>query len=233
MHIGIIETGRLTDEMAARHGKMERFFYDLFDKVDSGFTYRVYPTIDGVVPEEKGECDGYIITGSPFSVYEDIPWIHKMSDFIRRAANDGEKMLGICFGHQAVAHALGGRVEQSEKGWGVGVHDYRVTSAAPWMNGAEGEFSLLVSHKDQVIDVPPGAEVHASSEFCPNAMFSLGSNIFAMQGHPEHIRAFSTDLINLRREILGPDLTAKAEASLDRETHEVMVAEWIKRFFAH
>ncbi len=232
MHIGILQTGRFPPALEARHGKMEGFFFDLFERAGSDFTYRIYATIDGVVPREKGECEAYLITGSPHGVYEDLPWIASMSAFIRRAADDGEKLLGICFGHQAIAHALGGSVEKSAKGWGIGVHDYQVTAPAAWMDRDIERFTLLVSHQDQVVTAPAGARIHASSDFCPNAMMSLGENIFSLQGHPEHVRRFTADLIEMRRDLLGPELAARAAASLDRATDELVVANWITRFFA-
>jgi len=182
-----------------------------------------------VYPDSDDECDAYLITGSRASVYEARAWIRDLQAYALILHRAKKKLVGICFGHQLIAAALGGKTEDSHKGWGVGVHTSKVVRAQPFMTPALVQFSLLVSHKDQVTLLPEGAELLATSDFCPNAMFSVDKHILAMQGHPEFCKAYASDLMESRSELLGEALQP-AIASLAVETDEKQVAEWIMKF---
>jgi GMP synthase-like glutamine amidotransferase len=147
-------------------------------------------------------------------------------DFIR-AAKDS-KMVGICFGHQAMAEALGGRVEKSDKGWGAGLHRYNVVRPEPWMDGAS-TIAAPASHQDQVVVQPPNTEIVARSGFTPLAALAWTDRpAISFQFHPEFSPAFAKALIEKRYDIV-PDPDA-AIASLDAPNDNARVAGWIKRF---
>ena len=141
-----------------------------------------------------------------------------------------KNLIGICFGHQLVAQALGGKVEKATAGWGVGVHEVR------WHNspGRPGEhrdgFKLLVSHKDQVIEPAADSVVLAGSAFCPNSVCQIGQHILTFQGHPEFIKDYSRALMNFRRDLLGEDVYRRGMASLAEDTDQLEVARWIIDF---
>ena len=180
-------------------------FRELLSSVDPDLEFVVYDVEHGEYPEDPDDVDAYLMTGSKSSVYEDKAWIHTLSDFVRELHERRKKLVGICFGHQMVAHALGGRTEKSTKGWGVGAHDALFHRLPAWHDGEDPEFVLLVSHQDQVVHPAPDTEVLAGSEFCENAVCQIGEHILTLQGHPEFVKAYSKNLLNIRREQIGEE----------------------------
>lgn len=136
----------------------------------------------------------------------------------------------MCFGHQLIAKALGGKVVKWPQGWAVGMSKNKINQQKSWMRPTQSEFNLLVSHQDQVIELPLGAEVLASSEFCPHYMTQIGSHILTVQGHPEFTKAYSHDLMVIRKPILGDNLFLKGVNSLDLPEDDSLIAQWIVNF---
>lgn len=200
MKLGILQTGRAPDELRAQFGDYDAFFRRLLDGF--GFTFETWAVLDGVLPEGPRAADGWLITGSRFGVYEDHPWIAPLSDFIRACRAQGVPMVGICFGHQIIAQAMGGRVEKYAGGWSVGAVDY--TTAA----GATD--CLLAWHQDQVTRPPEGARCLASTDFCAYAALGYGDWALSFQPHPEFTPAFTRALIEARRSILPGDIADRA-----------------------
>lgn len=221
MLIGILQTGRAPDALRPDHGD----YPDLFVRLLSGhgFTFRTYEVLDGVLPSGPTECDGWLITGSRFGAYEDHPWIPPLEAFIRRVQAAKVPMVGICFGHQIIAQALGGKVEKFAGGWSVGRTEY------DW-NGET--VALNAWHQDQVTRRPEGARVCASSEFCENAALIYGDTILTVQAHPEFHRDFAADIIEKRGRGLVPDpLLDAAVSRLDQPLDDARVAARIADFF--
>ena len=167
----------------------------------------------------------------PPGAYDPLPWIAPLETFIR-AAQGRAKVVGICFGHQVMAQALGGRVEKSPKGWGLGLHAYAIQAAAPWMDAGAGEtISVAASHQDQVVAVPEGAAVLAASAFTPFAMLDYGGGAISVQFHPEFDRGFAEGLVELRRPAFAEPAEAdRAIASLAARSDAPRVAGWLRRF---
>lgn len=222
MKLAILETGRPPGELAERFGDYPMMVQKM---LGFGFETESFDVQAGELPE-LGEHDAYLITGSPAGVYDPLPWIPGLLDFIR-TANDS-KMVGICFGHQAMAQALGGHVEKVDKGWGVGLHDYPIVRREPWMDEA-AIVSLPASHQDQVVLQPPRTEVIASSLFTPYAALAWRDRpAISFQFHPEFEPGYAKALIESRRDILPqPD---SAIASLDRRNDRERVGRWIRDF---
>lgn len=223
MKLAILETGRPPGDLAQRFGDYPSMMVRM---LGPGFETETLDVADGQLPSDPSAHDAYLITGSPAGVYDPLPWIAPLGEFIRSAKDS--KMVGICFGHQVMAEALGGHVEKSEKGWGVGLHRYAIRPAVPWMDGAR-EIAVPVSHQDQVVVQPPATEVVASSDFTPYAALAWADRpAISFQFHPEFAPDYAKALIAERYDIVpDPD---DAIASLDGPNDSARVADWIRRF---
>lgn len=178
------------------------------------------------------DFDGLLITGSPAGVYESHPWIEPLKDLVRGAASARRPSVGICFGHQLMAEAFGGRVGKSEKGWGVGVHDYEVRVVEEWMRPVTARIACVASHQDQVVAPPPGARTLVASDFCPHAALAYAQGpAVSFQMHPEFSADYARALLDLRKERFAPGLYDAARASLTRRTDSDFLAGWIAEFF--
>jgi GMP synthase-like glutamine amidotransferase len=177
------------------------------------------------------DCDAYLITGSRHGIYEDLPWIPPCSSSFASCTSKRKKLVGICFGHQAVAQALGGRTEKAAVGWGVGLHRHRFQdNPQPGLTAAIPEFRVLVTHQDQVVANARGAQVLAGSDFCPNAVCQLGDHILTFQGHPEFVNGYSRAIMDFRREILGEDVYQAGDRVPEEQPEVERMAGWILRF---
>lgn len=230
MRIGILKTDAVREEFVDEFGEYPDMFMALLRGADPQLDFAVYDVEQGEYPRDIDEVDAYLITGSKSSVYEDKDWIHTLQDFVRRLHQQRKQIIGICFGHQIVAQALGGKTEKSDKGWGVGRHGATFSVQPDWHDGAAAQFHLLVSHQDQVVEPAPGSEVLAGSDFCENAVCQLGEHILTFQGHPEFTPGYSENILNLRREMIGEDNYHQGMASLDQSLDRDRVAQWIVKF---
>lgn len=232
MRIGIIETGRPPEALQGEHGSYPDMFVRLLGRENPEFAFTTFAAIDGEVPSDPKSCDGWLITGSRHGVYERLPWMAKLSELIRSAVAAKVPVVGICFGHQIMADALGGKVEKSDRGWGIGLHEYTVKAPA----GAPGDVPATITvpavHQDQVVALPPGATVVAASDFCPYAAIAYDDTGLSFQGHPEFSEAYQRDLIAARRDTIIPAPVADAGlASLGKKRPDTaLIARWIGRF---
>lgn len=231
--IGILETGRLPEELSARLGTYGRMFESLIGGVDPSFQYRGYAVLDGELPESPHACDGWIITGSRHGVYENLPWMIDLQKFLRDVVAAEVPVVGICFGHQILASALGGRVEKSERGWGVGPTTYKLAQPKDWMGDAPAAFTINAMHQDQVVDLPPDAEVLASSDFCPYAALSYHDKAISFQAHPEFNHDVERSLITYRTGVIPEDRATPALQAIDANAKldAARVGNWIVTFF--
>ncbi len=206
MKIGILQTGDAPEELLQQHGNYNNMFEQLLGQKHDEFEFKVCRVIDGQMPGDARDCEGWLITGSKFSVYGRQPWIPALKDFIRKIVDAKIPLVGICFGHQIIAEALGGRVEKSDKGWGLGVDTYALTPGAPI--DKHKQITLNIFHQDQIVALPPGAEVFASSDFCEYAGLMIGDQILTIQAHPEFSLEINRRLLEVRKSSAIPETLA-------------------------
>ena len=230
MKLGILKTDAVRPEWVGEFGEYPDMFAALLAAEDPDMSFAVYDVEEGEYPADIDEVDAYLITGSKSSVYEDKPWIHALIDFVRELHARRKKIVGICFGHQLVAQALGGKTEKSPKGWGVGLQKYAFNQSPEWHDQGEAGFHILASHQDQVVELAEGAEVLAGSDFCENAVCQLGDHILTFQGHPEFVPGYSREIMDYRREAIGEETYREGVASLATEPQQARVARWMVNF---
>lgn len=223
MKIGILQCGEIPEDLAAAHGPYGEMMRRL---LPPGCDALVHDVTTGRMPASPTDCEAWMLTGSAAGVYDELPWIAPLKDFLREARGRS-KLVGICFGHQIMAEAFGGRVVKSPKGWGIGLHRYEVPEPSAWMKDA-APIRVPASHQDQVVEAPPGARVTIASDFTPLAGLDYGDAI-SFQCHPEFTPGFCVALLQSRRSIYG-DVTDPAVESLAGPHDCARVAQWIGCF---
>ena len=231
MRVGLLECDHVDDRNRGIAGDYADMFADLLGRVDAGVELRAYDVSGaGELPADPGECDAWLCTGSRRSVYDDVDWIHALSAFLRDVHRAEAPFVGICFGHQLLAHALGGRTARAEGGWGAGAHQLDIVRAESWMDPSLPDPTLLFMHQDQVRQVPDGAVVLACALHCEIAAFRVGTTMLGIQPHPEFQPAYLSALLDDRVGRIGDEGVAAARRSLERPTDEDVVARWIVNF---
>lgn len=209
-------------------GSYENMFKKLFDAVSNEIEYKTFDMQKETYPDHLDAAELYLITGSNAGVYENIPWIKNLLRFIQLAHFRQVPLVGICFGHQAIAQALGGKVEKSPKGWGTGIRTSTVTGTEALNYFPDGKMQLHYNHHDQVERLPREAVAFAGSSFCPYEGFTIGKHILTVQGHPEYTTEYNRHLI-LHHAADEPE-TVKRQALHTLETQKAQgdtIARWI------
>jgi GMP synthase-like glutamine amidotransferase len=220
MQIGILQTGESPDALRDQ-GDYPDFFETLL--AGRGFTFRRYAVLRMDFPASVKDCDGWLITGSRFGAYEDHAFISPLEDFIRASYAAQVPVVGVCFGHQIIAQAMGGKVEQFKGGWSVGATEYDF--------GGE-KLTLNAWHRDQVTVKPEAATRIATNAFCENAALLYDDRMLTVQAHPEFKPEFVDGLMRTRGPGLVPDnLMAEARKKLNQPLDSGTMADRITTFF--
>lgn len=230
LQLGILETDTLYPDLQPDYRSYGHMFEGFFNRLGGQLNYRFYQVQQGEFPAPQA-CDAYLITGSKSDVYDDKPWIAELSDWIANAHQGGEKIAGICFGHQILAHSLGGQAGKSEKGWGIGVHTAAVKQHPGWLNDDISHIRLIYSHQDQVQQLPATATRLAGSEFCDNAAFFIDQRVLAFQGHPEFTAQYLSRLLPRRARAIGETCYQQGMNTLNQPTDSDRVGRWLLEFF--
>ena len=222
--IGVLITGHVREELVEAYGEYGGFFEKLIGS--DGFEFQDYFVVDQEFPSNINECDAYVLSGSAHGAYEDHAFIAPLEEFIREAYAANIPLVGICFGHQVMAQALGGKVVKFDGGWGLGVHEYQIDLG----NGPE-PIRINAVHQDQVVELPKDAKVIGSSPFCENAAISYQGKAISFQPHPEFGPDFMNDLIEVRRGLTFSDeLSNDAIGTLGTSVDNDRIAAYIRDF---
>jgi GMP synthase-like glutamine amidotransferase len=211
--IGVLRMTELPDGTFDVHGSYLDVFRMMF--ADQDVELVDVPVHIGSTPGSLSDADIWIITGSPASVYDDLPWIATAEEIVREAARSETSLFGICFGHQLVAQAMGGRVERAPVGWGIGALGYATIADVPHLD-LPASLTLIASHQDQVTIAPDDAVVWSTADYCPIAGLVIGERMWTVQGHPEFTPELARAIYTSRRDRIGSELVDRALATLDR-----------------
>ncbi|QQO19743.1 type 1 glutamine amidotransferase [Bradyrhizobium diazoefficiens] len=227
--ITIIETGEVPQEYRERHGSFPEMFERMVRAADPTAAVDVVSIPKGDALPDPGRLEAVLITGAAAGVYDGLDWIEPLEDFVREVHANKTPLVGVCFGHQLIAQALGGTVRKSEKGWGIGRHVYRVLPENGVVNGEA--IAIAASHQDQVIEPPSDALTILSSDFTPHAglLYANGTTL-TVQPHPEFDVAFAQVCCDLRDGKAPDDVVATARASLAEPMDNAKLGGAITRF---
>ena len=234
LRIAVLLTNNDTSVFAAHFPNDGQKVVQLLQPLRPDWTYEVVPVKDGVLPSSPADFDGYVITGSPASVNDDsLPWVAQLLDFIRAVDAARQPLVGLCFGHQAVARALGGQVARNAAGWGLGTAATLWQAERPWMQPAQITTTLMAAHNEQVTRMPEGAECLGGSDFCPIGSMQIGQHIWTTQYHPEMPQVFMQALLGYLADKLDTHTMARAHASLQQAADVPLFGLWMAQFIEH
>ena len=231
MKIGILAAGVTPEVLQSQYPTYAQMFAQQLQAHEPELAFEIFDVRLDEFPASTDVCDGWLITGSKSDAYGDEPWILQLCDFIREVDEKEQVLVGICFGHQVIARALGGRVANFANGWGVGVHHYQVVEGFD-IPLDQKDIAFCAFHQDQVLEKPEKLQTFLTSEFCLHAGMIYQDRILTFQGHPEFTKQYEHELIDLYDGVtLTPEVAEKARQSVEQDDiQSPQLMAWIGQF---
>jgi GMP synthase-like glutamine amidotransferase len=227
MKINILLCDTFADRLPEEIPDYVSMFRKLFGMIDDTVCYEIFDVCQDIYPVSLHRNELYLIPGSRASAYDDTPWIKSLIGFIRKMYSEKVKMAGVCFGHQIIAQALGGKVERAQQGWGTGVRTSMIIDHKALKFFPDMQMNLLYNHHDQVTELPPHAKCFAVSDFCNIEGFYIKDNTLTFQGHPEYTPEYNRYLLLNHSSDEQEEVKTMALASLNRKTDSLAAAKWM------
>jgi GMP synthase-like glutamine amidotransferase len=231
VHVGLLACDEVAERFRHIAGGYQQMFEQLLSPHIPELRLTLFDLQAGAVPADARACDAWITTGSRASVYDQSEWIRAGERFIQEVADSDRAFVGICFGHQLLARALGAEVKRAPSGWGVGVLPMSVMREESWMAPPLATVRLQYMHADQVTETPAGGTLLGEAPHCPVAMFRCGPRLLGIEAHPEFSADYARALIEDRRERIGSQAADDALARVSQPTDSDVVGGWIAKFF--
>lgn len=226
MKVGLLECDHVLDKFQHIAGDYHQMFTALFPALEMV----AYEVCQGQFPDSVTDCDAYLCTGSKYSVYDNVDWIQELQRFVRELYAREKIFVGVCFGHQMLGHALGGKVEKTQAGWCVGAHTFQVNHPERWMTPFQSTYRLLMMCQDQIVALPPDSTVLTSTPVCPVGMLRVGPRMLGLQAHPEFPVVYERALLEDRVSRIGAEKVAAGLESLAAPVDADRVGEWMVNF---
>ena len=240
MHVAILLAGHTNKAMPRHFHDYHDMFTVLFQGLPNAehFRFTTFAVVDDIFPNHLDDYDGYLISGSAYGVYDDAPFISRLIYLIQKIHQNKKPLFGVCFGHQIIAHALGGQAQKWDNGWVLGTIEVTLSNLPDWVeerdwiDARDNKINLIHVHQDQVTKLPRGAKLIGTASHCKNAAFMIDDTVFALQGHPEFDVPYTDALVSLLEHRAGESLVKAARKSLLIPHDGMRVANWILAFFA-
>jgi GMP synthase-like glutamine amidotransferase len=216
--------------LAQRHPDDVQKVITALQAVRPQWAYRAWAARDGELPPDPLAADAWVLTGSVASVTQPAPWMERTADAVRQRHAAGRAMVGLCFGHQLIAQALGGAVGRNAGGFRLGVADTAIAAQELWMDPPLPRLSLFAAHEDQVQQPPPGARVLGGNAFCPVGAYAIGQHVLCTQYHPELTREFMRDLLKSFGHKFDSQVVAQAITEIEQPVDAAPFMRWVARF---
>ena len=226
--IGLLLVGHIDAGSLHVGGDYPELYQELLG--DKGIEITTYRCDEGHMPDSLSEQDGWMCSPSRLSVYDDHAWLRDVESLLREMVTKEVPYVGICFGHQLMAQALGATVRKADYGWGIGAKTYEIVAPQPWMDSTD-DIVLAASHQDQVQELPADARLLARADYCPIGGMVIGERAWTLQVHPEFSPALADSLLATRLALFGEEKAEAARRTLSSGLQQQRIAGWISTFF--